>query len=60
MSQQPIIEHEIHVIRICEDRRIVGPQRWFFTVSRDAIRIYTSFMFETMEAAVAAAKGAWK
>jgi hypothetical protein len=59
MSQQPIIEHLLFVVRILEDRRIVGPDRFYYTVSKDAVRIYTSPMM-TEDQAVAAASGKWK
>lgn len=52
-----MITEVIHfVIRIMQD---TTTQKWFFTVSQDAIRIYTSTNFDTKQQCLEAAKGKW-
>jgi hypothetical protein len=59
MSQQPIIEQAVFVVRIYEDRTIVGPERWFYTVSKDAVRFQTSGKM-TEQAVMAIVEEMWK
>lgn len=59
ITEVPFVEQVVFVVRIFEDRRRPSNDRWFYTVSRDAIRIYTSPPMSESEANEKAA-GVWK
>ncbi len=53
-----MISEQIHyVVRIMFDS---DKKKWFYTVSKDAVRVFTSGEFDTVTECYEAASGKWK
>jgi len=52
-----IAEHILYVVRIMFDS---DKKKWFYTVSKDAVRVFTSAEFDTVTECYEQAKGKWE